>query len=234
MSYEYASLEEVKQHLQITGPKYDAWLDVLIQEAKQVIDNYCGRPDGFRADQQPDAREFSGSGTGLQWINEAARVVKVEVKDAPTDTDYVEWDVSEWVAGRGDPLHNPTYGDRQFRPYQWVMSRPGAGHVIFISGKYTTLRGFPPDLDAVKSEGRATPTVRVTANWGYSMDTPPAVKLACLKFVGLYWQRGKAGENDSAVTPDLGITQFRKRYHNIDPDIAAILYNGRLIRPTVG
>lgn len=234
MAIQYASLAEVKQHLQITKTGYDTWLEVLIEEAKQVIDDYCNRPDGFRADDQPDARVFSGSGTGVQWIDEAARIVKVEVKDSPSDDDYIEWLSSEWIGGRGDPLKNPTYGDREFRPYQWIVTVPGGDHAIFISGKYTTLRGFPPDLDQVKNQDRSVPTVRVTANWGYSMSTPPAVKLACIKLVGLYWQRGKAGEQDSSVSPELGITTFRRRSHNLDQDISAILKNGRLIRPSVG
>lgn len=229
MAYEYASVAEVKQGNAMQLSADDAWITALILSAGSAINNFCNRKDfGFRANGQPSAMEFVGSGRGVQWFNglEAARIIKVEVKDSPTDADYVEWDTTDWIGGRGDP-DNGIFGDQDFRPYQWVATRLAGNYAVFTSGGSSARRGFPSDPDV---GGRGEPTVRITANWGYSMDTPPEIKQATIMQVGRWIMRGKTQYADSTVSPEFGVTVFRRAFETLDQDVAMILIMGGLVQ----
>ncbi len=228
MPIQYASLAEVKQGNAIKVSTDDAWITALIQSAKRAIDNYCGRgEDGFRADGQPTEREFVGSGKPIQWIDECARITLVEIKTSPSDDTYVTLTSSDWIGGRGNPKR-AAFGDRQFRPYQWIQTKPNGNYSVFVSGRMRGRPGFMIDPD--QTDDQTTPTVRVTANWGYSMDTPPEVKEATIKQVGRWLMRGRSQQSDSTATPELGVSVFRRSYDTLDQDVAMILISGGLMR----
>lgn len=231
MPLPYCDLEEVKQAMKTeTHAADDTFIEPLIISACSAIDNYCGRPDGFRANGQADAREFPGFGKPYVVIDEAARIELVEMKDAATDTDYTALDASDWIPARGDFKH-PTYGDKDFQPYQWIMMSPSSRWSVFTSGRFGgVIRGFAPDADY--RDFPAIPTVRVTANWGYSMDIPPAVKAAAIMQTERWFMRQRALMADTATSPDHGMTTFRRMVATLDADVAMVLVMGRLVRPS--
>lgn len=231
--YEYASLQEAKDSLFISTTQYDALLPIWIQEASAAIDTYTNRPDGFHSNGEPTAREFGGSGKAIQWIDECTRVTKVEVKPSVTseDSEYITWSTADYLPGRGDPVQNPVFGDFPFRPYQWLMTKANAIFPIWMPGRFGWLRGFRPDTDYGEIK-RTLPTVRVTANWGYSLSTPPQIKLACIMQVGRWKKRLESGMTDSATAPDFGIETFRKHYETLDNEVAMLLIKGRFCRPS--
>ncbi len=61
---------------------------------------------------------------------------------------------------RGAP-ENPQYNQT---PYDLLIIGSNAAYDHFTSGSYTGRRGFRP----YRTGQRATPTVKVTARWGYS------------------------------------------------------------------
>lgn len=147
----YASLNEVKQGSAIKLATDDAWLEAMIESACAAIDNYCNRPDGFKADGQPDAREYSGDGSPVQWIDECAAVAKVEYKTSPSDTAYYSFATGDWIAGRGSP-ERPVLGARVNRPYRWIMLLPNASQSVFINGTFLDMHGFTPTVNRPRGE----------------------------------------------------------------------------------
>lgn len=228
-AFPYCDLAEVKQAMKKEVAVDDPFIEALIVSACSAIDNYCGRPDGFRADgESDDAREFPGFGKPYITIDEAARVTLVEMKEASTDTDYTALNADEWIAARGEFKH-PTYGDKDFQPYQWIMMSPSSRWSVFTSGRYGgVIRGFAPDADY--RDFPAVPTVRVTANWGYSMEIPPPVKTAAIMQVERWFMRQRGVMADTATSPDHGIQTFRRMVETLDADVAMILVMGGLVR----
>ncbi len=198
-----------------TGPSTDANLQIALDAATDAINAVCNRPDGFISLSVATARTYTGSGEAYQWIDECTAITLVEVKESPTDTAYVAWAASDWLPFSGDPK----YPDFNSLPYNGLMVVPDATYSHFIKGS------FPPNRSP------ATPTVRVTAKWGYSVAAPARVKQACIAQAARWVKRGEGAWNDALASANMGTLLYLKE---IDPDIKTMLVNARLVKPAIG
>lgn len=219
----YASTAELKARISKTGNADDTSLAALLSAAEEAINNYCHRPDGFEADSTATARLYAAHGKPYVLIDECIAITTVAVKDSATDTTYTAWAATDWIAFSGDP-ENPEFNRL---PYDGIMSAAGGDYDIFLSGKFTTLRGFRPS----SSVARSVPMVQVTAKWGYSVNVPAVIKEACILQAARWWKRAESSWADSIANGDMGSLQFRKV---LDPDFQMMLKEGRLIRPALG
>ncbi len=222
----YASISELKLQIDktgVTGAGDPANLQLLLDAATDAINALCNRPDGFIALTNATARIYNGEGGPYQWIDECTAITLVEVKDSPTDSTYVAWAATDWVAFSGDP----DAPDFNRLPYAAIMVTPNGTYSHFTSGRFTTRRGFMPDTTVT----RGTPTVRVTAKWGYAAAAPNRVKEACLVTAARWYKRGESSWADAMAPANFGTLMFTK---TLDPDVEAMLVNGRLVRPAVG
>jgi hypothetical protein len=221
---DYCTTAELKAQIQKTGADADTIIAALISAASGMIDSFCNRPDGFVAASSASARTYSGSGTGIQMIDECTEITKVEVKDSPSDTTYTEWASTDYLKGRGDPHHDPDFAHT---PYTWLMADPTGDYDSFTSGKFLGLRGFRP---VESSGGRRVPTVRVTAKWGYAATVPPAIKEATIMQVARWYKRLQSAMADTVGNSEFGVLMYTKK---LDPEIELILVGGRYVRVAV-
>lgn len=197
----YATPDEIKAELEITGTTYDARFLALAERATKFINTLCQRKDGFVADANASARTYDGSGLEYQWIDECISVSTVEVKDAETeaDTAYDTWTAdTDWRAAQG----TPSRPDWNRTPYTFLIIDPNSGESYFTEGMRT---------------------VRVTARWGYAATVPDEIKQACIIQAGRWWKRGQSGYADTAGGPEWGELRFARK---LDPDVEAILKDG--------
>ena len=222
----YASITELKLQIDKTGSTGTgdpANLQLLLDAATESINGLCNRPDGFIALTNATARIYNGEGGPYQWIDECITVSLVEVKDSPTDSTYATWAASDWIAFSGDP----DAPDFNRTPYTAIMVTPNGTFSHFTSGRFTTRRGFMPDTTVT----RGTPTVRVTAKWGYATTVPSRIKEACIIQAARWFKRGESSWADAMAPANFGTLMFTKV---LDPDIENILRLGRFVRPAVG
>jgi hypothetical protein len=222
----YATLAELKTQIDktgVTGTGSAANLQLLLDGATACIDRFCNRPDGFVSLAAAVARVYVGSGHTYQWIDECTEITLVEVKDSPTDAGYTAWAAANWIAFAGDPQA----ADFNRLPYQAIMIAPNETYNIFISGQFTTRRGFQPDTTVT----RGTPTVRVTAKYGYAVVVPPSIKQACLIQAARWFKRGESSWADSMAPANFGKLMFIKV---LDPDVQLLLSEGRFVKPLIG
>jgi hypothetical protein len=222
----YATIAELRLQIDktgTTGTGDNTNLQLLLDAATEGINAICNRPDGFVALSVAAARLYNGEGGPYQWIDECITVSLVEVKDSPTDTTYAVWTASDWIAFSGDP-ESPDFNRT---PYTAIMVQPNGTFSHFVSGKFTTRRGFMPDTMV----SRGTPTVRITAKWGYATTVPTRVKEACLIQAARWFKRGESSWADAMAPANFGTLMFTKV---LDPDVEAMLIRGRLVRPAIG
>lgn len=222
----YASIAELRSQIDktgTTGTGDPTNLQLLLDAATDAINGYTNHPDGFVALSVATARTYNGEGGPYQWIDECVSISLVEVKDSPTDATYAAWAASDWIAFSGDP----DAPDFNRLPYTAIMVTPNGSFSHFVSGRFTTRRGFMPDTTVT----RGTPTVRVTAKWGYASVVPSRVKEACLVTAARWFKRGESSWADSMAPANFGTLMFTK---TLDPDVEAMLKYGRLVRPAVG
>jgi hypothetical protein len=222
----YASIAELKLQIDKTGSTGTgdpANLQLLLDAATEAINGYCNHPDGFVALSVATARAYNGEGGPYQWIDECTSISLVEVKDSPTDSTYQSWAATDWVAFSGDP----DAPDFNRLPYTAIMVTPNGTYSNFTSGRFTTRRGFMPDTTVT----RGTPTVRVTAKWGYASTCPQRIKEACIIQAARWFKRGESSWADAMAPAGFGTLMFTKV---LDPDLENILRYGRFVRPAVG
>lgn len=222
----YASVGELKYQIDktgVTGTGDPVNLQLLLDASTDAISSYTNHPDGFVAVSTATARTYNGEGGPYQWIDECISITLVEVKDSPTDSTYQSWAVTDWVAFSGDP-DSPDFNRL---PYTAIMVTPNGTYSHFTSGRFTTRRGFMPDSTVT----RGTPTVRVTAKWGYAHVVPSRVKEACLIQAARWFKRGESSWADAMAPSNFGTLMFTK---TLDPDVEALLRLGRLVRQAVG
>lgn len=225
MAPKYATVTEVKTNIGKTGAEDDVNLAVVLDAAEAAIDRICNRLDGFKALTTATARVFFGLGKPFQFIDECVAITTVAVKDSPTDSTYTAWAAADWVAFSGDPQ----YPDFNGLPYTGVMVDPGGDFSVFISGKFSSRKGFSQDLD-VTFVPRQIPTVKVTARWGYSVAAPAQVKLAAIALTARWWKRGKGSWQNAVQSADFGTMNF----DNEDKDIMMMLKGAGLVKPHIG
>jgi hypothetical protein len=204
----YATPSELRAQIGQTTTSDNTPLQDILDAATEAIDLFCLRPDGFLAVTTATARTYTGSGGTVQVIDECAAISKVEVKDASTDSAYVEWAATDYIAGSGEPTR-PNFNRL---PYNLLVIDPNGDYAVFTSGLYS---------------GHGVQTVRVTARWGYALTTPPVVKQACIAQAVRWYERAKGSMADSIGSLDFGQFFYRRA---LDPDIGMMLVETRLKR----
>lgn len=204
----YATLSQLKNHLDKTTTLDDTVLVQLLDAATRNIDDFCHRPDGFVADTTATARTFMGSGTGWQRIDECVSVTGVRVKPSST-SDYETWtDGTDYLE---------CAGDERFPDYNPVTK----GYPI------TALRIDPNGDYSVFYRDGTYPTVEVTAYWGYSSAVPAPVKQACIMQAVRWHKRLRSGMSDTLASGELGMLMYTQK---LDPDVEQMLVRGRYVR----
>ena len=230
----YASIQELKLHMNLDSDTDDLWLDNLLDGASKKIDRFCNRSqDGFEADTAATARYYPGTGLPYQFIHECVEVDSVAVKDSPSDDEdsYTAWTVgivgttteADVFPASGDP-QNPTYTEL---PYTFLIVGANGDYSQFTSGEFVGRGGFKPSF----SVSRGLPTVEVTAKWGYAVRVPDDVKLACIMQSARWYRRVQSAMADSEAIPDMGRLMYQRA---LDPDIKGILVDGGYVKPRIG
>ena len=225
----YATVAELKAFIDITSDTDDTQLQILLNAAAEAIDRYCrhekpsGEDDFFVADSTASTALYNGSGRSYQRIDDCMSITLVEVKDSPSDSAYTEWTTSDWIAASGN-VDNPNFNRT---PYSVLICDPNGDYDRFTSGTYTHRPGFRPDIMI----RQGTPTVRITAKWGYATTVPHEIKTATCMFAARWYKRLGAGMSDALASGELGTVLYTKK---LDPDIEMILRLGRYIDPVTG
>lgn len=200
----YATIAVLKALMEKTDSADDAALQLMLDAATTAIDRYCKRPDGFIADSTASARYYVGHGRDYQIIDECTSISGVEVKDSATDTTYTAWATDDYdyaAGGPGSPDFNST-------PYTVLFVKPNGSYSRFTRGTW----------------GRSkTPTVKVTAKWGYATLCPDQIEVACAMQAARWWKRLQGAMADSLASPDMGTLMYLKQ---LDPDVQQILIGG--------
>lgn len=229
----YATLEMLKTSMQKTDDDDDVVLLRILDGAERKINRFCNRPDGFLAVEDASARYYKGSGKAYQLIDECVEITEVAVKDAWSDEDYTAWSApsanmagdGDWFAGTGDP-DDPDFNSL---PYTLVFVDPN-GEQSWFTGEelWQKKRGRNARGSSLLAR---TPTVRVTARWGYSDLVPDDIRQATIMLSARWYKRLQGAMADSLASADLGGLMYVAQ---LDPDIAGILLDGRYVRPAIG
>ncbi len=228
----YGTVDELKARTQIssTDASRDTVLTSMLDAAKELIDNLLNHPDGFTALTVATARYFPGSGKPYQWIDECVEISSVAVKDSATDTTYTAWTTPTTnLAGNGDWIAftgHPDYPKFNVLPYCGIMVDANGSYSVFTTGMFTTRGGFRPSSDV----GRNTPTVKVTAKWGYSVTAPTLIKEANIAQASRWYKKAQSAWADTLANVEMGELMFSKK---LDPDIETMLLESRYYKPAI-
>ena len=107
------------------------------------------------------------------------------------------------------PLGGTPEYPRYAAPYRWLYAD----------------EGWP--LDWVSG----SPNLRITARWGASDTVLPQVRLAVIGQATRWFKRGQSSWADTLASDAVGQLFFRRE---LDPDLAMMLKNARLVRPALG
>lgn len=199
----------------------------LITDMSAFLDLRCNRPDGFIASDTASDRLFAGSGQGFMYIDECIEIEGVSVKTSSADPTYTAWDADSFIPFSGDPRF-PNFNST---PYTGIMAAAGSGHIFTTPWLSDELSwgwndGRRMSGGAMVGRGPKPPTVKIRARWGYAETVPGPIHTACLIMAARIWKRGKSAFADTVASVDAGL-MFRM---TIDPDVQAMLEQGRLIR----
>lgn len=220
----YATVPELRDFVGKELTESDLEIQLSLDAASAVIDAYTNHKDGFISDDVASARYYAGSGLSFQFIDECVVITEVAAKESIADTTYTAWASDDWIPFSGD-TEWPNFNGL---PYDAIMTSAVGDQRIFPSGRTTFLRGFTPDVSSI----RQLPMVRITAKWGYSVEPPANVKLACIAQAARWFKRGQSAWADSMASPEtFGTLVYRKP---LDPDIQMMLTNARLVKPMTG
>jgi len=237
----YCTAADVKTRIDKTYTDDDALITAIIDATEKAINNWTNHPDGFEALTVATARRFVGSGKSYQLIDENVEITKVEVKDSANDTTYVTWTSGDYISCRGEPTH-PTF-DRT--PNDLLIVDSTGDYTRFTNGNVGTYSdatwwdGYSYDgylgsnrpYDTAKHIVPGQPTVRITAKWGYSVVVPTPIREACAMQTARWYKRYEGAMADALANTEFGKPTF---IQTLDPDIKAILWLGRYVKPAVG
>jgi hypothetical protein len=147
----------------------------------------------------------------------------VEVLSSGTDDTWDTLDSGTWLPFRGSP-QKPNFN---FSPFHSLMLQSSATITSFPISN-TTL-GFVATSE--DNEIAITPTVRVTARWGYALTTPAIIQQATIAQAARWFKRGQSFWSDTAAGENQGQLFYRKP---LDPDVKMMLELSRLVRPLYG
>jgi len=228
----YATVAELKPMIQIPAATvtYDVILQSILNSAAKALDDRCrpdrGKPsrarDFFIADTVASAAVYSGTGGATQRIDDCVDITLVAVKSSADDTAYVDWAATDWIKASGD-VRRPEFNKT---PYDLLLIAPDGDYSRFLSGTYSGLRGFAPEI----ARGYGVQTVQVTAKWGYSTAVPDDIHMAAMMQAVRWYKRLQGSMSDVLASGSLGTLIFTKR---LDPDIAGILEDGRYVEPVI-
>jgi len=216
----YANAAELRDRINKKGSIKDGILTALIAAAERNINTTTNRPDGFVAAETGTARVQAGNGGRHLRIPECVEIVSVAAKAATTDSTYTAWTASDWIGFAGDPE------EPEFQPLE--IGKPYDGIMIAPSGDYSY---FPDGYFSGKRRKTRVPMIEITSKWGYSIETPPDIKEACLMQAARWFKRFEGSMSDALASDELGALLYRQ---SLDPDIKRILVDGRYIRPALG
>lgn len=222
---DYATIAEMKAEINLTSVTDDAILQRILDAAERTINQFTGRPNGFLADDDASAKYYNGRGRSFLMIDDCVVITEVAVKDSASDTTYTAWNSpttslagdGDWIPCTGDP-DDPEYN--QF-PFTLLIVDPNGDEATFINGAIGVRGG--------RARAPGAPTVRVTANWGYSATVPADIKTANIMQAARWYKRLQSAMADTLASTDFGTLMFRQR---LDPDIAMILVEGRYVVPS--
>jgi hypothetical protein len=151
----YASLDELKEYIDIDRTDWDARLDDALVTASRAVDRYCGRQ--FNDAGSASARVFYPTRQKLALVDDFHTITGLVVKTDDNDDGTFE---ETW-----------TTADYQLEPLNGIREgTPG--------WPYFMIRAIGDSLDyPINQKGRAT--LEVTARWGWAA-VPPPVKTATL------------------------------------------------------
>lgn len=223
----YATVNELRLMVGITGESDDVEIAQILDGSARAINRFCNRPDGFMADAVASARYYCGNGGPYMLIDETVAITTVAVKDSASDTTYTAWTTpttnmagdGDWMAATGSP-DRPDFNSL---PRTLLIVDPNGDESKFTSGKYIGRSGFRPS----HTVSRGTPTVQVTARWGYSDAVPYDINMANLMQAARWYKLLQGTMARTLATPELGTLTYPG---TIDPDVQGILLNGRYIR----
>ena len=237
MAESYATVEELRADMNMTGTGDDATLERILDAATKKIDTLCKRPDGFVADTSASARYYVGSGEPTQWIDECVSVTAVAVKDSSSEDEdsYTSWTIgivgtttsADCFPARGSKKR-PDYRTpaQTGKPYTMLVIGANADYSYFTGGGWTGRGGFRRALTY-----RGLPTVQVTAKWGYASSVPADIKTACIMQAARWYKRLQSAMADATASVDLGQLLYMQQ---LDPDIAGILLDGGYVKKARG
>jgi hypothetical protein len=229
----YATVIEARMDIDLASITDDLTLGRLLDASARTIDRFTGRPEGYFADVTASAKYYNGRGRNFVYIDECVAITAVAVKDSASDTTYTAWTSpttalagdGDWIPATGDP-DDPEYNQL---PYTLLLVDPNGDEVLFTDGAFSGLTGFRRNR-ANRARSPGTPTVQVTARWGYSATIPDDIKEANLMQAARWYKRLQSSMADTLASQDFGQLMFRQR---IDPDVALILVEGRYVVPSM-
>jgi len=223
VNLDYCTAAEVRAQMgNKLGQADDLLIGVMIQACARAINSLLGKPLGFIAEATASARIYPGSGMPYQYIDECISITSVAVKDSVTDSTYTAWTTGDWIAATGDPA----YPDFNTLPHDLLLIAPGGNESWLTSGAYCGLNGFTP----LHGGATSAPTLQVTAKWGYAATIPADIKQATIAQTARWYKRSEAAWEDVTARREEGQLVYRE----LDPDIQAILLQGRYWKPALG
>lgn len=222
----YATIAELRAQFGALSSEKDDFIQRCLNAAAEALDKMCNWNVPLGAPTATSTRMYPGSGTAVQDIDLCVSVTTVEIKESPTDTAWTTVTAGTYLPFRGEAR----FPDFNSTPYNGLVLL-GSGRTTFPSGSYnTTLLGYQPVLGESAYRGYGLPTVRVTGRFGYATEIPPNAKQAVLTQASRWLKRGEAAWSDTLSKGDLGQLQYRKA---LDPDVAAMIVQARLVKPTI-
>lgn len=148
---DYATLAELKEHLDITDSTGDALLQIALTSASRGIEDFCGRQ--FNTDNVAVARTFRPLGRHVVYVDDFHTTTGLVVETDEDDDGTFEraWTSSDYELR---PLNALRHGEAW--PYWQIHA-----------------------LETLEFPCARRTTVQVTAQWGWAA-VPASVKEACL------------------------------------------------------
>ena len=219
----YGTIAELSSRIDITASltaakttAYTAILDAISRK----IDNFCGRPlSGFVASSVDVDRYFEGNGYSYLNIPECISITTVAVKESYLDTAYVAWtSPSTALAGDGD----------------WFPVAGTHEHVRFNLTPYNVIIVAPAGDETLFTKGYSSPTVKVTAKWGYAATCPADIREVCLAEATVFIKRYESQMDSDVGNADLGTIALKIRQSSLSRDVREFLVGGRWVVPLYG
>ncbi len=196
---DYCTVDDVNLRLddaQLDTAAHADLIAALITRASRFADTYTGREDGAYKAGTAAVRRFEGEGKSTIEIDEMAA--------APTVVEVAEGGVVDHSGNTGGVYTAWAASDY----WVWPDNRP----------PYTMLEVAEGGSKSAWPKGKRT--VRVTAQWGYSLGVPGPITEAVTIIVVRSWKRGAQMFQDASASIDAGQLLYVKQ---LDPEAKAIL-----------